>query len=144
MTWLADDSTVLIRDDSFNEFSNGVVMEPTFGTVDGIFDKIGPCGRYQYMYCFLLCMLNIPMTYQILIMYFTGHNPNWRCINGTNSACNFTKEISPADVHQFHSRCNMPRESWEYVTPRKFSFITEVSFTLAMMIKCCKNKCKNL
>jgi len=125
MTWLAEDSEILIRDDSFNEFSNGAVMEPTFGTVDGIFEKIGPCGRYQYMRGFLLCMLNIPMTYQILIMYFTGHNPNWRCVNGTNSACNFTKEISPAHVDQFHARCNMPRKSWEYVTPRKFSFITE-------------------
>jgi len=125
MTWLAEDSEILIRDDSFNEFSNGAVMEPTFGTVDGIFEKIGPCGRYQYMRGFLLCMFNIPMTYQILIMYFTGHNPNWRCVNGTNSACNFTKEISPAHVDQFHARCNMPRGSWEYVTPRKFSFITE-------------------
>ena len=112
------------REASSNHIDDDI--EPCVTTVDEIFEKIGPCGRYQYMQIFAICILCIPMGYQMFIMYFTGHSPNWRCVNGTNSACNITGEISPADVDQFNSRCHMPRESWEYVTSRNFSFITEV------------------
>ena len=129
--WVADDTAVLIRDEVSNDGANA---EPNFGTVDEIFEKIGPCGRYQYIRGFILCILNIPMTYQILIMYFTGHSPNWRCVNGTDAACNMTGEISPADVDQFNSRCHMPRQSWEYVTPRHFSVITEVWVLFALIL----------
>lgn len=118
----SDDTDILIKDGMINEDTT----EPNFSSVDEIFEKIGPCGRYQFLQSFLLCMLMIPMTYQILLMYFTGHSPNWKCANGTNIACNFTGEISPADVDKFNSRCSMPRYSWEYVTHRNFSFITEV------------------
>ena len=125
---IGDDHEVLIRDEISNDIASSEDKETTFGTVDDIVEKIGPCGRYQYMRCLMLCVLTIPMTYQILIMYFTGHSPNWRCVNGTNLQCNITGEISPAEVDLFNSRCNMPRYSWEYVSPRNFSFITEVLF----------------
>lgn len=113
-----------------NEIINGEIIEPQFATVDEIFEKIGPCGAYQFTRGFVLCILAVPMTYQILIMYFTGHSPNWKCVNGTNTACNITGEISPAEVDQFKSRCSMPRHSWEYTTPKTFSFITEVGLQI--------------
>ena len=123
---ISDDTEVLIRDEASSDISNDENSELTFGTLDDLFEDVGPCGRYQYMQLFALCILSIPMKYPVLIMYFTGHSPNWRCVNGTNLHCNITGEISPAEVDLFNSRCNMPRDSWEYVTPRNFSFITEV------------------
>ena len=120
------------REASSNHINDDI--EPRVTTVDEIFEKIGPCGRYQYLQAVALCILSIPIGYQMFIMYFTGHSPNWRCVNGTNSACNITGEISPADVDQFNSRCRMPRQSWEYVTPRNFSFITEVWILLALFM----------
>ena len=135
LQWIEDDHEVLIRDEiPGHEILSSDNNEPTLGTVDEIFENIGPCGRYQYVRGFMLCLLTIPMTYQILIMYFTGHSPNWRCVNGTNLQCNITGEISPAEVDLFKSRCNMPRESWEYVNPRNFSFITEVFFGLLLLL----------
>ena len=131
---LAGDTEVLIKDQTSNEILNGESIEPSFASVDEIFEKIGPCGLYQYIWGFALCILNIPMTYQILIMYFTGHSSNWKCVNGTNPACNFTGEVSPAEVDKFNTRCSMPRHSWEFVTPRSFSFVTEVDFRLFALI----------
>ena len=126
---------VLIRDEVSNHTCNTGNTEPAPVSMDEILKNIGTCGRYQYMQAFALSFLIIPMGYQMFIMYFTGHSPNWRCVNGTNSQCNITGEISPAEVDLFNSRCNMPRDSWEYVTPRNFSFITEVFwFTFIIVI----------
>ena len=112
-----------------NDFSPLIesgTSKPSKESVDVLISKVGQCGLYQILVCFIICLTNIPMTYQILIMYFTGHSPNWRCTNVTSTLCNVTKEVSSADVELYHSRCKMPRDNWDYVTPRNFSLITEV------------------
>jgi len=123
--WVSDDPEFFIKDDTQNEAPVIDTTNLNIETVDEIFEQIGACGRYQLIQAFALSLLNVPIAFPLFLIYFTGHSPNWRCVNGTNLPCNFTGEISPADVNRFALRCSMPRQSWEYVNPRNFSFITE-------------------
>ena len=130
---LEEDDAKLEADDNFNcHYVNGDgkheadIGEQRILSVDDIINEIGPCGCYQVLLGILVCLINVPVTYQILIMYFTGHSPNWRCKNSTNHFCNISGEVSPAETGRFNSRCSMPRSSWEYVVQKDFSFVTEV------------------
>lgn len=112
--------------DDFSPLIESDTSKPCQESVDVLISKVGQCGLYQVLVCCVICLANIPMTYQILIMYFTGHSPNWRCTNVTSTSCNFTTEVSSAEVELYRSRCRMPRDNWEYVTQRNYSLITEV------------------
>eukprot|EP00794_Sanderia_malayensis_P006992 gene6992-7777_t len=95
-------------------------------SVDELIDQVGGCGIYQKFICLLFSLANIPGTYQILLMYFTGHSPPWKCKNATDpfTSCKLKGVFTPAD-EQFHARCSMPRDHWVYVAPIGYSIVTE-------------------
>ncbi len=109
------------RNSDFNQTSLNIT--PRTVSVDQMISDVGGCGIYQVLLCLLFSLANIPASYQILLMYFTGHSPSWRCVNST--ACSYVGEITASD-ERFPARCFMPRDNWEYITPKDFSIVTEV------------------
>ena len=47
--------------------------------VDGFLRMVGEFGPYQWLLDMAFCLMILPVTFQMFIMYFAGHQPDWRC-----------------------------------------------------------------
>ena len=111
-------------DEEFVYANHNNTAEPTVLTVDQILEKLGQCGLFQVGISVIVCLLTFPQVYQILLMYFTGHSPPWKCARN-NPECNISGIIEPSQAYLYKKRCYMNRSVWEYTTGKQFSFVTE-------------------
>ena len=98
-----------------------IPLSDHYVSIDEMLGYVGEFGRFQWMIQSLLCIMQFPPTFPPLIMYFAALTPDWRCTGGNNTYCNSTKTFPSED----HTRCNMPREAWEYVKPKDYSVVTQ-------------------
>ena len=130
-----------LAEDEKNEL---VIMD-----VDEALEVGGPCGKAQTILQLLFMSACVTVTYHAVEGYFTGNNPSWRCttraINGTltvsaghvtnssyrhvanmSSFCtkNYDKIIHSGSV-DYYRRCELERSEWEYLTDRRYSYVTE-------------------
>ncbi|XP_057314092.1 solute carrier family 22 member 3-like [Hydractinia symbiolongicarpus] len=97
-----------------------VASKNTEVTVDQMLTHVGEFKRYQWLLDAIYCIMLIPATYQVLIMYFAALNPPWRCIkNGT--VCTSNQTFDGDDK----TRCNLPRSEWEYTEAKEYSIVTQ-------------------
>lgn len=94
-------------------------------TVDQVLDKIGSFGRYQWILLGIFCFITVPIgTFPIMVATFITAEPDWVCVKGNNSVCNFTKPVSVRS-EDYWARCHMPRDNWTFVKGFT-SVVTEV------------------
>ena len=96
--------------------------------VDDVFSYIGELGKFQVMIISLLSIMTLIGGYPVLIMYFAGHNPSWRCVVNS-SYCKSNGTFSKTDT-RYKDRCHMPRSEWEFTKPKEYSIVTSVSINL--------------
>lgn len=89
-------------------------------SVDEVFLYIGGFGRFQILLDALFCFISVPMSYQIILMYFLTINPHWSCVDGS-TVCTFNGTFPNDDKR----RCDMPRTEWKFTEDRDFSIVTE-------------------
>ena len=106
--------------------------------VDQYIEKTGECGRFQIRTQVIFIFFMLPLTCQVLIMYFAGQNPAWKC-KKESQTCHYSEEISRDDGTLFHERCKMNRSDWEYTTSTEYSLVTQVlntkSLSLSLLVK---------
>ena len=88
--------------------------------IDGMLPYIGEFGKFQRILDGVFCIMIVPQTLQVLIMYFAALNPPWRCVNNS-TICTFNHTL-PSDNTD---RCSMPRNEWEYTEPKDYSIVTQ-------------------
>jgi len=92
--------------------------------VDEILPFVGEFSRFQIVVEILLCILIIPQTLQVLIMYFAALNSPWRCA-ANSTRCSFPRnETFNTDSTDYKARCDMERSDWEFVESKDFSIVT--------------------
>lgn len=89
-------------------------------SVDEILHVVGEFDRFQWTLDAILCVMIIPRTYMILIMYFAALKPEWKCVKNS-TVCLYNTTMSSSDP----ARCSMPRSEWEFTEPKEFSIVTE-------------------
>ena len=94
-------------------------------SVDELTERVGPFGVYQIRTQAVFFVFMLPLTYQVLIMYFAAENPPWQCRNGSKS-CTYKGKLTSNMGKRFQRRCKLNRSEWEYVSSRKLSIVTEV------------------
>ena len=90
--------------------------------IEEILKRIGPFGLMQKLYLFIMCLVIVPSGYQVLLMFFIGNSPDWKCVSN-NTECNMTDTFPKTDKR----RCHMDRKSWKFTKHKSFSIVTEVS-----------------
>ena len=95
-------------------------MSTRYVSIDEMLTYVGGYGPYQWMLDAIFSIIQLPQTFQILIMYFAALSPTWQCAaNSTSCLSNAT--FASGD----RSRCAMKREDWVYTQPRDFSVATQ-------------------
>ena len=90
--------------------------------VDNFIRHAGNFGRYQLFIMVMITISAFPTSYPVLLFYFIGHGPPWKCVQNTNPVCrNDTSSHDPGDA----SRCNMNRSLWTYDHTDKSTIVTE-------------------
>ena len=92
--------------------------------VDDIIQLAG-FGKFQVLLGLLLAVSILPSTLEVLLAYFTQHNPNWQCTYNS-TVCTFYGEIDASNAKLYKQRCDMPRNDWRYSKPDDYSIVTEV------------------
>lgn len=100
--------------------SMAMIMEKRYLSIEDMLPLVGEFKLFQWILDSMFCIMMIPSTLQVLIMYFAALNPTWRC------AMNSTMCLSNATfTHEYNDiRCSMARSDWEYTEPREFSIVT--------------------
>ena len=93
-------------------------------SVDELIERVGPFGRYQIRTQAIFFVFMLPLTYQVLIMYFAAENPPWRCKEGSKT-CHHQGLVTSNMGKWFRQRCKLNRSEWEYSTGKKLSIVTE-------------------
>ena len=68
----------------------------------------------------IFCIMLLPSTFQVLIMYFAALKPDWRCVDNS-TVCTLNGTFSSSNEY----RCNIPRSEWEFTQPKEYSIVTE-------------------
>ena len=89
-------------------------------SIDGMLPYIGEFGKFQRLLDGVFCIMIIPQTLQVLIMYFAALSPPWKCV-ANSTICLFNTTLKNDDT----SRCRMPRSEWEYTEPKEYSIVTQ-------------------
>lgn len=88
--------------------------------VEEVFHHIGDLGRFQIILDTIFCIIGVPMSYQIIIIYLLSLNPRWKCATGSiRCVMNGT---FPSDDRR---RCLMRRDDWEFTENREYSIVTQ-------------------
>ena len=104
-----------------------------FVNVDEYLGYIGEFGKRQIILQVLFCLMIIPATYQSLLLTFVANSPAWHC-TGFSPECNRTDAIFTVSNDYYKRRCDfVNRSSWEFIQPKKFSIVTEVSNELNLI-----------
>ena len=96
--------------------------------IDELTERVGPFGLYQIRIQFLFFLLMLPLTYQVLIMYFVAENPPWHCKH-ESKVCLYKGLLTSNMGKKFQRRCYLNRSEWEYSTSKDLSIVTEVKNT---------------
>jgi len=89
-------------------------------TTDDILVQIGEYGRFQWMLNAMFCVMLLPSTFQVLIMYFAALKPDWRCVDNS-TICTLNGSFTSDNEY----RCKIPRREWEFTQPKGYSIVTE-------------------
>lgn len=97
--------------------------------------KVGEFGRFQKFLCVIFFLMHIPVVMQILITVFLTTTPEWKC-RENSTTCRLIGTTFSADDAR---RCDLPRDSWEYIGEKEFSLTTQFdvhcqSFWMVMFI----------
>eukprot|EP00795_Rhopilema_esculentum_P001443 gene1443-15868_t len=102
-------------------------------SIDEILPYVGEFGKYQIMMVSMLSTMILASGFPILIMYFAGQNPAWKCVhNSTVCSLNGTFE-SGDDNYEF--RCSIPRKDWQFTQPKDYSIVTQVNLDILTSFK---------
>ena len=96
-------------------------------SIDELTERVGPFGLYQVRLQFLFFLLMLPLSYQVLIMYFIAESPPWQCKHGSK-VCLYKGLLTPNMGKRFQKRCYLNRSEWEYSTSKDLSIVTEVEY----------------
>ncbi|XP_057313742.1 solute carrier family 22 member 15-like [Hydractinia symbiolongicarpus] len=139
---MADDERFLIHEseleDELSVLSDGFVTadEVNVGVekkqidIDEFLKHGGECGRYQVMVQGFIMFAMLPMVYPIMIFYYIGYDPPWRCLYNNNNitrSVDFNKTCSDSSMvfpHDDGSRCNLDRSEWTF-DYHKTTLVTE-------------------
>lgn len=111
-------ATMLLDDDADHDAQQQPSGEVD---VDAFIRHTGNFGRYQILLMIMITISAFPTSYPVLLFYFIGHGPDWKC-TGANSAClNVTTHHTPEDT----ARCHMNRTAWTYSHANKSTIVTE-------------------
>ena len=94
-------------------------MVSKYVSTEDILKEIGEFGRFQQVLLALLCLSNMYGS-QIVIMYFAGLNPSWKCTD--NSSVCLSNDTFP---NNDNSRCLMNRVDWKYTEQKEYSVTTQ-------------------
>lgn len=104
-------------------------------TVDDVLERIGGYEKYQKLLLLMFGYVAIALDcFPTMIVTFITAEPDWMCVQGNNSMCNFTQPITLTS-DDYTARCYLPRKDWTYVAGFT-STVTEVS--LACKLICWK------
>ena len=107
--------------DNYNNNKRGSSLQPLERlNVNGFLKMVGEFGRYQILLTIVFCLMFIPFTSHVLIMFFAAQQSDWICVsNSTQCTLNGTF-TSENDL-----RCHIPRSEWEYIQPKGISIVTD-------------------
>ena len=88
-------------------------------SIEDMLKVIGEFGRFQQLLLALVCLGNMYGS-QVVIMYFAGLNPSWKCSD--NSSVCLLNNTFPNDNK---TRCSMNREDWKYIEKKEYSVTTQ-------------------
>lgn len=129
----------LNKDQTSSESDKGLLVN-----VDEYLGHIGEFGKMQQLLQVMFCLMIIPATYQTLLLTFVGNNPSWRC-TGLHQECNQTGIVFDISNQFYQKRCEMEnRTSWEFVQPKRFSIVTEVTNCLFLVVCLCQAMTKGV
>ena len=95
-------------------------------TADDVLEQIGGYEKYQILLLFMFGYVAITLdSFPTMIVTFITAEPDWVCVEGNNTKCNFTQAITLTSK-EYMERCDMPRENWTYVDDFT-STVTEVN-----------------
>ena len=89
-----------------------------YWSLDELLAHVGDYGKYQKILTLVLFVMVIPMSYPIIIMFFSSLDPAWRC-RANSTVCNYTGTFTSTQ------QCAMNRSDWEFTKPDSFSFVTQ-------------------
>ena len=115
---MKDDSNVLELKD---EAITGEAEKQNPVNIGEMLRLVGSYGRFQWMLDAVFCLMIIPCTYQILIMYFAALQPNWKC-TPNSVVCSIHNQTFPS---HHNLRCSINRSEWQFVESEKFSIVTQ-------------------
>ncbi|XP_057313741.1 solute carrier family 22 member 15-like [Hydractinia symbiolongicarpus] len=140
---MEDDKSFLIHESELED-ELSVLSDDGFVTADEVDEEVekkqidideflkhgGECGRYQVLVqgCIMFAML--PMVYPIMIFYYIGYDPPWRCLYNNNNitrSVDFNKTCSNSSMifpHDDSSRCDLDRSEWNF-DYHKSTLVTE-------------------
>ncbi|CAB3983634.1 organic cation transporter -like [Paramuricea clavata] len=110
-------------------------------TVDDVLEQIGGYEKYQILLLFMFGYVAITLdSFPTMIVTFITAEPDWVCVQGNNSMCNFTQAITLTS-DDYMARCDMPREDWTYVadftsTVTEFDLVCENSYLQSVAQSC--------
>lgn len=121
---ISDELSQLINDDDDDDDGGEQFNRKD---VDEILVLAGGFGRFQLLLLIVCMFICNSFAYQGLAMYYAADDSPWRCtVNATNEFCQLHPHQSVAQSsNDFKKRCEIPRDQWEYVTPKKYSIVTE-------------------
>ena len=88
--------------------------------VDDILHLVGGFDRFQWICNAAFCIMVIPPSFQVLIMYFVGLKPLWKCMDNSN-VCTLNGTHDSTNTF----RCTISRNEWEFTEPKGFSIATQ-------------------
>ncbi|XP_065064777.1 organic cation transporter protein-like [Rhopilema esculentum] len=92
-------------------------------SIDEILPYVGEFGRYQIMLVSMLSIIILCCGFPILIMYFAGQNPAWKCVYNS-TVCNLNGTFASGDDN-YEFRCSIPRKDWQFTQPKDYSIVTQ-------------------
>ncbi|XP_057313745.1 solute carrier family 22 member 4-like isoform X2 [Hydractinia symbiolongicarpus] len=88
--------------------------------IDEFLIKGGECGCFQIFVQSGLFLVLFPLVFPILLFYYIGYDPPWRCLYNNNNithSVDFNKTCSNSSVifpHDDGSRCDLDRSEWTF------------------------------
>ena len=106
--------------------ANDGEVEIEYVDMDEYIKHVGEFGRYQLLILFLIIIGTFPLVFPVLIFYYIGHGPKWKC--NPNTIEDFTS-LCTSNTSVYEStnatRCDMNRTHWIYEDLGKSTIVTE-------------------
>merc|ERR1712136_345203 len=80
---------------------------------------VGGFGCFQVLLDIIFCLMMLPASYQVLIMYFAAMTPTWTCVRNS-SMCIANVTYPNTDM----SRCRIPKSEWTYTQSKGLSIVS--------------------